>query len=89
MSTDNIEQRLKTVLIDQLGFSLSPDRIRRETTLYGKGLGFDSVDLVTLITRLEEEFDIFFEPEEIGSSTQNFGVLLQSVQKKLNGNGTH
>ena len=89
MSPDNIEQRLKTVLIDQLGFSLSPDRIHQETTLYGKGLGLDSVDLVTLIARLEEEFDIFFEPEEIGPSTQNFGVLLQSVEKKLNGNGTH
>jgi acyl carrier protein len=86
MNTNNIEQRLKTVLIDQLGFSLSPERIHRETSLYGKGLGLDSVDLVTLVMRVEEEFDIFFEPEEIGPSTKNFGVLLRAIEAKTNGN---
>jgi len=87
MNTDSLEHRVKTILIDQLGFSLSPERIRRETSLYGKGLGLDSVDLVTLVTRLEEEFDIFFEPEEIGLSAKNFGLLLEAVERKLNGNG--
>ena len=87
MITDNIEQRVKTVLIDQLGFSLIPERIHRRTSLYGIGLGLDSVDLVTLVTRLEEEFDIFFEPEEIGPSMKNFGVLVEAVEAKLNGNG--
>jgi acyl carrier protein len=84
VANDNVRERLKTVLINQLGFPLRPERIREETSLYGKGLGLDSVDVVSLITRLEEEFDIFFEPEEIGASVKTFGFLLRSVQKKLN-----
>jgi acyl carrier protein len=87
MNPNNIEKRVKSVLIDQLGFSISPERIHRKTSLYGKGLGLDSVDLVTLVTRLEEEFDIFFEPEEISPSTHNFGLLLETVERKLNGDG--
>ena len=84
MSTENVAQRLKTVLIDQLGFSLSPERIQEDTSLHGKGLGLDSVDVVTLLTRLEDEFDIFFEPQDIGPSIKTFGSLLQSVNEKLN-----
>jgi acyl carrier protein len=83
MSTDPTAQRLKTVLMRQLKMSLSPDRINDSTTLYGKGLGLDSVDVVTLITRIEEEFDIFFEPEDIGTSIKSFGALLESVRAKL------
>jgi acyl carrier protein len=83
-TTDNIAPRLKAVLIHELGFPLSPERIREETSLYGKGLGLDSVDVITLITRLEEEFDIFFGPEEIGPSVKTFGSLLGSVREKLN-----
>ena len=84
MNTDQLAPRLKAVLIRQLGSSLSPERIHEETSLHGKGLGLDSVDVVTLITRIEEEFDIFFEPEDIGPSIKTFGTLLQSVHAKLN-----
>jgi acyl carrier protein len=83
MSTENIAQRLKTLLIYQLGFSLSPERIQESTALHGRGLGLDSVDIVTLITRLEDEFEIFFEPEDISRSIKTFGSLLQSVNEKL------
>jgi acyl carrier protein len=84
MNIDQLAPRLKAVLIRELGFPLSPERIHEETSLHGKGLGLDSVDVVTLITRIEEEFDIFFEPEDIGPSIKTFGTLLQSVQAKLN-----
>ena len=83
MTTENVAQRLKTVLIDHLGYPLNPERIREDTSLHGKGLGLDSVDVVTLISRLEEEFEIFFEAEDIGPSIKTFGSLLQSVNEKL------
>ncbi len=81
--TDKVEERLKKILVDQLSNSLSMKQIREETSLYGRGLGLDSLDVVSLVVRLEDEFDIFFEAEEVTASMENFGTLLRSIQHKV------
>ena len=83
----SVEERLKQVLVDQLDYRLTRERIDATTSLYGKGLGLNSLDVVSLIVRLEEEFGIFFDPEEIAPSLENFGALLRMIQKKHNQNG--
>jgi acyl carrier protein len=80
-------ERLRRILIDQLNYTYAPETIRPETPLYGKGLGLDSVDVVSLMVRLEEEFEIFFEAEEVVSGIQTFGSLLQAIERKLEQNG--
>ena len=82
----SIQQRVKQILVEQLHYSLTPETIRPDTSLYGKGLGLDSVDVVSLMVRLEEEFEIFFEAEEVAPSIQTFGSLLQAVERKLEQN---
>jgi acyl carrier protein len=54
-------------------------------SLYGRGLGLDSLDAVSLITRLEEEFEVFFEHTEIGPSLESFGALLRTIEQKRRG----
>ena len=91
MTSDIVKERLKKILVDQLSYPVSMAYVREDTTLYGKGLGLDSLDVVSLIVRLENEFDIFFEAEDVGPSMENFGSLLRCVQHKLiqNGMETH
>ena len=88
MTPDIVKERLRKILVDQLGYPVSMAHVREDTTLYGKGLGLDSLDVVSLIVRLENEFDIFFEAEDVGASMETFGSLLGSVQQKLIQNGT-
>ena len=84
MITDNnFEQRLKKILVDELNYPLNIEQIREDTSLYGKGLGLDSLDAVSLVVRLEEEFDIFFEPEEFAASLETFGSMLRIIRRKL------
>ena len=81
--THSVEERLRKVLLAQLDHSLAVDEIGDETSLYGKGLGLDSVDVVSLIVGVEEEFDIFFEAEEIAASVATFGSLARAIEQKL------
>ena len=76
-----IEKRLKQILVEQLNDSLKTERIHKATSLCGKGLGLDSLDAVSLIIRLEEEFDIFFTPAEIAPSLETFEALLQVIRQ--------
>ncbi len=84
---DNTEERLKKVLVDQLNYALEIEQIREDTSLYGKGLGLNSLDLVSLVVSVEDEFDIFLEAENLVSSMETFGRLLLTIRQKLRDNG--
>jgi acyl carrier protein len=59
-----------------------------ETSLYGKGLGLNSVDVMALIVQIEEAFGIYFEDEEIVDSVGTFGTLVRAVRRKCAAAGT-
>jgi len=88
MTSDIVKERLKKILVDQLSYPLGMAHVREDIPLYGKGLGLDSLDVVSLVVRLENEFDIFFEAEEVIASVETFGSLFRAVQQKLGQNGT-
>jgi len=85
--SDNIAQRLKDILQSQLTFPVRTKHMHEGTPLYGNGLGLDSLDVVSLVVRLEEEFNILFEPQEIGASVETFGSLVLAVRQKLGPDG--
>ncbi|MFF4601382.1 acyl carrier protein [Streptomyces sp. NPDC001339] len=58
---DNIEQRLKRIVSDQLGIAL--DEIKNEASFLND-LGADSLDTVELALALEEEFEMDIPDEE-------------------------
>jgi acyl carrier protein len=80
-----IEQRLRKLVLARLDGALRESDIRPDTSLYGKGLGLDSIDVVALIVSVEEEFDVFFDAEEVGQSVETFGTLLATIHQKLEG----
>ena len=81
--THNLTERLKNILVSQCDFPHSMGRIEVDTPLYRNGLGLSSLDVVTLVVRVENEFAIFFKTEEVGASVETFGSLLRAVRQKL------
>lgn len=84
---DAVRDRLKRVLVGQLDYPVAPDDLQDGTSLVGKGLALDSVDVVSLVVKLEDEFDVFFEAEEVSLATKSFGALAAAIEKKLIQNG--
>jgi acyl carrier protein len=61
MSDKSIEERVKDIIVDQLG--VSADQVTAEAK-FVEDLGADSLDTVELVMALEEEFDIEVPDDE-------------------------
>ncbi len=58
----DLERRIKEVIAEKLG--KSPDEIKDDATFI-EDLGADSLDLVDMIMKLEEEFGVSIPDEEL------------------------
>lgn len=61
MSDKSIEERVKDIIVDQLG--VSADQVVSEAK-FVEDLGADSLDTVELVMALEEEFDVEVPDDE-------------------------
>ncbi len=60
------------------------DKYTRQTGLLGSLPQFDSMAVVSIITRLEEEFDFFVDDDEIDAEVfENIGSLVDFIDHKL------
>jgi acyl carrier protein len=58
-------ERVRRILIENLGVRREADEIDPDTPLFGTGLGLDSVDAVELLISVESEFDIRMPDEGV------------------------
>jgi acyl carrier protein len=61
MSDKSIEERVKDIIVDQLG--VSAEQVTAEAK-FVEDLGADSLDTVELVMALEEEFDVEVPDDE-------------------------
>ena len=61
MSNDSIEERVKKIIIEQLG--VKPEEVTNEAS-FVEDLGADSLDTVELVMALEEEFECEIPDED-------------------------
>lgn len=61
MSDKSIEERVKDIIVDQLG--VSADQVTADAK-FVEDLGADSLDTVELVMALEEEFDVEVPDDE-------------------------
>ena len=61
MAEKSIEQRVKEIIVEQLG--VNPDQVTPEAKFI-EDLGADSLDIVELVMALEEEFNIEISDED-------------------------
>lgn len=79
---DQLEQEIKVLVIDALGLEdTHPDDISRDITLFGDGLGLDSVDALELGLALQKRYGIAIDSEtrNMRDHFENIGTLAAFV----------
>ena len=77
MSDNPIEQRVKDIIVEQLG--VKPDQVV-PAAKFIEDLGADSLDTVELVMALEEEFGIEV-PDEQAEKLQSVGDVIKYVEE--------
>lgn len=77
MSDKSIEDRVKDIIVDQLG--VNADQVNPEAKFI-EDLGADSLDTVELVMAFEEEFEIEV-PDEEAEKLQSVGDVITYVNK--------
>lgn len=81
-------ESVKEVLCGALQIQTDAAEWSRETPLLGHIPELDSMAVVSVITGIEEEFDIVIEDDEISADIfESLGSLTDFVAAKLNGGG--
>ena len=64
-----VRERLKRVIVESLMLEgLTPGEIGDDETLFGEGLGLDSVDALELVLGIEQEFGVRIGNDEMDRS---------------------
>jgi len=78
MSDKSIEDRVKDIIVDQLG--VSADQVTLEAKFI-EDLGADSLDTVELVMAFEEEFEIEV-PDEEAEKLQSVGDVVTYINSQ-------
>jgi len=77
---------IKRVLGDALQLGERAGELEKDTPLLGNIPELDSMAVVTVVTALEDYFDIFVEDDEISAETfETVGSLTRFVSEKMTG----
>ena len=76
MADKTIEQRIKDIIIEQLG--VTADQVTPEAKFI-EDLGADSLDTVELVMALEEEFGLEI-PDDEAEKLQSVGAVIKHVE---------
>ena len=77
MSIENVQERVKNIIVEQLG--VEADQVKPEAQ-FVNDLGADSLDTVELIMALEEEFDIEI-PDEKAEKIKTVGEAISYIEE--------
>jgi acyl carrier protein len=82
--TQDIENRLIDALYDVLEGAVKKDEIEADTQLLEGGLSLDSMALLHLLNRIEDNFDIEVEDEDLEQGIfRSVSSLTKFIEKKL------
>ncbi len=77
MSVENVQERVKNIIVEQLG--VEADQVKPEAQ-FVNDLGADSLDTVELIMALEEEFDVEI-PDEKAEKIKTVGEAVAYIEE--------
>lgn len=78
-----LKEELKTKIIEQLNLEdVSMEEIADEDTLFGDGLGLDSIDALELIVMLDKDYGIrLSDPKEGRKIFESVQVMADYIEK--------
>ncbi|MBB5786257.1 acyl carrier protein [Jiangella mangrovi] len=81
--TDTLDT-VRTVLIESLDLSQAPDDLQEDTALFGSLPELDSLGVLSLVSAIEERFDITIDDDEFDAELfETLGSLTEFVESKL------
>jgi acyl carrier protein len=85
MQLADIEEKIKGILISELGVSVEVlAKTDSQTPLLGRGIGLDSVEVLALTVGIEEQFDIEIPDEHMTAELfRSIATLADYVQAAL------
>ena len=66
MSTENLNEEIKKLIIDSLKLERTPESIDDNEPLFQTGLGLDSIDALELAVALERRYRVTIPDEKVG-----------------------
>ena len=78
-----LENDVKRILVNVLGLDSAPEDLAADSGLLGEMPEFDSMAVVSVLTAIEEHFDIEIDDDEVEASMfENVGTLVNFVASK-------
>ncbi|MEE9425882.1 MAG: acyl carrier protein [Methylococcales bacterium] len=81
----SVQNEVINVLVEVLQLGDTSQQLDENSQLLGALPEFDSMAVVSVLTRLEEDYGFFIEDDEIDADTfESVGTLTAFVQQKIN-----
>ena len=63
----NLKDEIKQAIVRSLRLPIAPESIEDGVSLFGEGLGLDSIDVLELVLEIERTFGVVISDEETGA----------------------
>jgi acyl carrier protein len=71
-------------ILGRLNMIRSPEKLDENTGLLGRGIGLDSVEILQIVTAIEEEFDLSIDDDELEPSHfRSIDNLINFIERRL------
>lgn len=81
-SDNKLYLRVKKMIIEAVKLKKTPEEINNNETLFGEGLGLDSVDALELVIAIEKEFGLKIPDAAVGAQAL---ASVQSIVEYVKG----
>ena len=65
-TVDDLKLEIKQAIVRSLRLPMTPDEIDDSASLFGEGLGLDSIDVLELVLEIDRSFGVTIADEETG-----------------------
>ena len=63
----NLKEEIKRAIVRSLRLPMAPEDIEDDISLFGEGLGLDSIDVLELVLEIERSFGVSITDEQTGA----------------------
>jgi len=83
MTEEALKKTIKELIVKELKLNREPDSISDTDNLFGGGLGLDSIDVLTLVSALEGQYDLNIDDDEV-EKLNSVDSIAEFVNSKKN-----
>ena len=66
--SENLKDEIKQAIVRSLRLPIAPESIENGVSLFGDGLGLDSIDVLELVLEIERTFGVSITDEQTGNT---------------------